>query len=151
MFKDYTSIDDLMNSEGKQLGINELNTTPLYTTLVRLSGYPNIALAVTDESNDIKSIYMSQHSADGCIRVVDKIEDLNQATIAAKVPERILLDILYNIDDVKARPCFAIVKYMHHFRPVRREDYWEIAKVVANSARILKNPKLFFGYNQPQL
>ena len=117
MFAQYATIDDVMEGEGRQLVMEQLNTTPLYVEAVKALRYKRIGIAVLDDDGNETSKYASLNGKDGkMVRIIEEFGD-EKPDIAVTVKGSVLMEILHHVEWVKANPLAAFLKYAPRFRP----------------------------------
>ena len=120
MFAQYATIDDVMEGEGRQLVMEQLNTTPLYVEAVKALRYKRIGIAVLDDDGNETSKYASLNGKDGkMVRIIEEFGD-EKPDIAVTVKGSVLMEILHHVEWVKANPLAAFLKYAPRFRPYNR-------------------------------
>jgi hypothetical protein len=122
MFKEYKTIDEVMNGEGRDLVKQALNSTDLYIQTVESLGYSLIEIAVLDPKNRKIGSYTSCNNKNGEIETIIVSPENSTPNIAVKVEERYLMEILHNIETVKTHPFRSFIKYARKFKPRRRQD-----------------------------
>jgi hypothetical protein len=122
MFKKYRTIDEVMDSEGRNLVKQALNSTDLYVQTVRRLRYSLIEIAVLDPKKRRIGSYTSFNNVNGEIDRIVVSPENSIPDIAVKVEERYLMEILQNIETVKTHPFRSFLKYARKFKPRRRQD-----------------------------
>jgi hypothetical protein len=126
MFKHYTTIDDVMAGNGRALVMDQLNITPLYTRAVASLRYTQIGIVVLNNGREI-SRYVSHNGVDGRITSIEKDFEMDDPDVVVKVEGSTLVEMLHNIEEIKAHPFRSFFDYRGSFRPARGwKDYKKV-------------------------
>ena len=136
MFQHYKSLDEVMQGEGKHVVMRELNASSLYLNAVREMGYREIGIIVLDEEGREKYRYASCNLESGEIR--DITAQFQKPNFIVKAKESVLMQILYDIEEIKAKPLPAILKYGLKFKAGRIQDHVQMGLILAHAHAILK-------------
>ncbi|HIG93924.1 MAG: hypothetical protein QT02_C0002G0013 [archaeon GW2011_AR9] len=132
MFENYSSIDDLMNSEAKYTIQQELNGNWLYVGAVRHCRFREIGIIVKDDLGYEIGRYASLNRPTGEIESIES--HLSKPDITVRVQESVLLKILKNVDEIKAHPIRSFFHYAPRFR-IKIADFLTMAGYVRSRSR----------------
>lgn len=117
MFTPYTTLDQIVQAGGLEHIKSELNSYPLYTTMVRLFGFTEIGIVATNERGPECGRYASLNNEQGEITEIKT--EFSNLSIVVQAKEKYFMEILHRVDWVKAHPFLAIAQYAPRFSLVQ--------------------------------
>ncbi len=124
-----------MDSEGRDLLCDTLNSTPLYVATARACRAREIGVIVLSETGRETARYVSLNNSAGYVETIEQGFNINSPDVTVKVKDQTLIDILHEIEYLQDNPLHAFTKYVTDFRPARPiKDSIQLVKIARNFA-----------------